>query len=158
MSLAEEAVAGLLRRKLPARCLTSIEFNLFTVDGLFRDRSVILSTRLAIRDIFASVKAAFFAAFVVLRGLAALGAAGLAACSVFFLPAAFGAAAAFAFPIFPAAAGLRFTLPAIAPLGLAVAAFVVCVARLLPAAVFSRPPRAVAPVPPLAKRPRLSRE
>jgi hypothetical protein len=140
MSLAEEAVAGLLRRKLPARCLTSIEFNLFTVDGLFRDRSVILSTRLAMRDIFASVKAAFFAAFVVLRGLTALGAAALAC------------------PIFPAAAGLRFTLPAIDPLGLAAAAFVVCVARLLPLAVFSRPPRAVAPVPPLAKRPLLSRE
>jgi hypothetical protein len=40
----------------------------------------------------------------------------------------------------------------------AAAILVVCVARLPPLAVRSRPPRAVAPVPALANRPALSRE
>jgi hypothetical protein len=67
-------------------------------------------------------------------------------------------AAALALPILLAAVGFRFTFPAIVPDGLAGAALVDCVARLLPLAVLSLPPRAVAPVPPDAKRPRLSRE
>jgi hypothetical protein len=54
-----------------------------------------------------------------------------------------------------AAFGLKFlgfeATPALLP------AWMVCVARLLPAAVFSRPPRAVAPVPVEENLPRLSR-
>jgi len=82
--------------------------------------------------------------------------------SVFFLVFAFAAAGlaatAFAFT-------LAVTAPCFNPLGLATvpalgaaAICLVCVARFPPLAVFSLPPRAVAPVPLLANRPRLSLE
>jgi hypothetical protein len=58
---------------------------------------------------------------------------------------------------------LLVTAPCFSPLGLATvpalgaaAIWLVCVARLLPVAVRNLPPRAVAPVPLLANRPRLS--
>ena len=52
---------------------------------------------------------------------------------------------------------IPFRLPTVPVLG-AAAILVVCVARLPPLAVRSRPPRAVAPVPALANLPALSRE
>lgn len=48
--------------------------------------------------------------------------------------------------------------PFITPEGLALVSRAVCVARFPPLAVFSLPPRAVAPLPALANRPRLSLE
>lgn len=61
--------------------------------------------------------------------------------------------ASFAITFSPAT--VRAVRPLITPP--APAAFIVCVARLLPDAVFNLPPLAVAPLPPLANLPRLSR-